>query len=859
MPVFRGVVPDAHREHNPDVLGAIYACVARPVTKRERQENADARASLDKEWGRLRKICTWDESTVREWEQVAQEARKNGRVAHVGRIFDICVEKGSELPKGDPARKFKGRVVFQGNNVRDQNWEVAMFQDLSSCPATMEAGKACDFYGSLAGHVIQQSDAEQAYTQSKLGGDPTWVRLPREQWPESWKGMRDPVCPLRLALYGHPDAGGYWEQHCEAHLTKSVGFVPIPEWRSCFWHPKWRMFLVVYVDDFKLAGPAKYMSECWSAIRSGIKTDDPSPVGKYLGCDHKVSTQKHPSDGHEYRIMEYDMSDFMRSCVDRYVELAGINRSSLRKALTPFLTEPKEASPARDPCLSDDEGDSPGVDEVKGRLQPIAARVLMKVLYGARMARYDLIRAVNGLATEVTKWSLRCDARLHRLMCYINSTLDLKLYGWVGDPIPSLSLHLFVDADLAGDPPSSRSTSGVFFAVFGQRTRWPLTGQSKKQTAVSHSTPEAEIVAYDLGLRTIGLPATSLWSTILGHYGDKVMLHVKEDNEAMIKVLTTGRNPTMRYLSRTHGININWLHEVSNGPFVKLDYTRSEDQAADMFTKPFEVGTKWSALIPLVNMATPTEVWNLVDRHTVHMAVAATLVTTADSLPMRVISRFFCQSHLETEQIRRCLIQVYDPLPDRCMIGFSAHDPLAMRVISFDDFGNDLVAEIDELVKAVESTAGGQDVDLLVFVNDLVDVSGMLELRDTLSSEEGIRFVGEHELDTSVELLIQLLEKETNRMLKVIIECTSDTIIWTDDRVDRLERIGFRVVGIQPPPFEESKRAAMLGEQRSHTLDRVGLHLPAFMIMSPAILSLLETHGVEDVCFESIFTAWYED
>ena len=39
----------------------------------------------------------------------------------------------------------------------------------------LEAGKACDLYGSLDGHDIQQSDAEQAYTQSKLGGDPTWA------------------------------------------------------------------------------------------------------------------------------------------------------------------------------------------------------------------------------------------------------------------------------------------------------------------------------------------------------------------------------------------------------------------------------------------------------------------------------------------------------------------------------------------------------------------------------------------------------------------------------------------------------------------------------------------------------------
>ena len=135
MPVFKGVIPE-HRDHHP-ILGAIEACVARPLSNKERLESAGARASLEKEWGRLRKIDTWNEKGVREWFDVAAEARRSDTKVHVGRIFDICVE----LPLGDPARKCKGRVVFQGNQAKDENWEVAVFQDLSSCPATMEAGK----------------------------------------------------------------------------------------------------------------------------------------------------------------------------------------------------------------------------------------------------------------------------------------------------------------------------------------------------------------------------------------------------------------------------------------------------------------------------------------------------------------------------------------------------------------------------------------------------------------------------------------------------------------------------------------------------------------------------------------------
>ena len=58
---------------------------------------------------------------------------------HMGRLFGICVQKGAELPPGDKRQKYKYRVVFQGNQVVTQNWEVAPFQDLGSSPATMVA------------------------------------------------------------------------------------------------------------------------------------------------------------------------------------------------------------------------------------------------------------------------------------------------------------------------------------------------------------------------------------------------------------------------------------------------------------------------------------------------------------------------------------------------------------------------------------------------------------------------------------------------------------------------------------------------------------------------------------------------
>ena len=167
------------------------------------------KAAPDKEWNNLTSKGAWDYSTVREWEDVSREAMKNKTKVHVGKIFEICVEKGSELPLGDPMRKFKGRTVFQGNNVKDEAADVALFAEPGSSPANMEAGKAVDAYGSMPGNRTSQGDGKQAYTQALMQGILTWIRLPRNRWPKEWIGVyKDPVVLLVLALYGHPDSGG---------------------------------------------------------------------------------------------------------------------------------------------------------------------------------------------------------------------------------------------------------------------------------------------------------------------------------------------------------------------------------------------------------------------------------------------------------------------------------------------------------------------------------------------------------------------------------------------------------------------------------------------------------------------------
>ena len=162
-----------HRQKVATTTFLLPACIARPVGRKELFSSDAAVGALHKEWGRLRDKGTWDESVVKEWSQVAREARETGRTIHLARLFGICVEKGSELAKNDPRRKYKYRVVFQGNNVTTQSWEIAIFQDLGSSPACMEAGKAADCYGSFPDNACEQADAEQAYVQADLHGTET--------------------------------------------------------------------------------------------------------------------------------------------------------------------------------------------------------------------------------------------------------------------------------------------------------------------------------------------------------------------------------------------------------------------------------------------------------------------------------------------------------------------------------------------------------------------------------------------------------------------------------------------------------------------------------------------------------------
>ena len=295
--------------------------VARPVARKEMMENEEARKAMRKEWLGQHAAGVYDFSVVREYDDVVREAKRNGTEVHMARIHGICVEKNYQLPKGNPSRKFKGRGVLLGNQVKNQFWEAAFFQDLGNSPATFEASRWADFYGCLPGQCVKLADAIQAYIQAVLTGPPCWVELPEDAWPDDidFRKYRRPVVRLVKALYGHPDSGTMWEQHCDRKV-RELDFVPVgEEWPSMYFHKKLQLLLVIYVDDLKLAVPEENLTKGWEMLRSKLNIEPETDLGLYLGCIlSKGSSKLH--DGTPVSTMTYDMEGLLKLSVERYLD-----------------------------------------------------------------------------------------------------------------------------------------------------------------------------------------------------------------------------------------------------------------------------------------------------------------------------------------------------------------------------------------------------------------------------------------------------------------------------------------------------------------------------------------------------------
>ena len=137
---------------------------------------------------------------------------------------------------------------------------------------------------------------------------------------------------------------------------------------------------------------------------------------------------------------------------------------------------------------------------------------------------------MNKLARSITKWTKACDKRLCRLISYFHHTCEHKQCCYVGNTAKQCRL---------GRKQSRRVINDLDNVDF-----IPSNVQFSHQEA---------------------------------------LLYVFEDNEAVIKMIIKGRSPTMRHVSRTHRVALDWLFDRINlDSKIQIKYIDTKNQLADI-------------------------------------------------------------------------------------------------------------------------------------------------------------------------------------------------------------------------------------------------------------------------------------
>lgn len=550
------------------------AAVTKSLTRKEWMNDPNALEALKQEAIGLRSNSTWDDSTVEPLSALRARARAKGTHIKVAELLTLVGIKHFEL---EPSHwKWKGRIVYRGDQVRDQDNNVLLFDQTATTPTSLVALNVALWFACLSGNVASCSDAIQAFLQSELDDDDlTYVIIPVELWLDEWHD-RFPagtklVVRLKKSLYGHPRAGRWWQDHLDRRL-RNLGAQELPMYPSNYIVP-WKignevvtLLLNVYVDDLTLCGDQRCHAEFWQQLRQTVKLEPEQYISHQegtliLGRRHSIRIEEHQT------ICEFDMRLYADSIVDTYCELTGFDKSRFRTVPTPHIPE----ASASDEDLSQ-----------TGELSKDASRILMRLLWLSRLTRPDLSFIVARLASRVTTWTRFEDRQLHRCVAYLNTSKEVILKGTVAHE-GDIKLHVYTDADFAGCIHSVKSTSGLWVEISsGSDCAFPVYWQSKRQSSVARSTTEAELIAMANGLYG---EVYNLQSFVQQLIGDVVEVKFFQDNSAVLQVLKAGYSAKLRHCGRVHKVNVASISESLEEDSISADHCTTLQQKANGFTK----------------------------------------------------------------------------------------------------------------------------------------------------------------------------------------------------------------------------------------------------------------------------------
>jgi hypothetical protein len=137
----------------------------------------------------------------------------------------------------------------------------------------------------------------------------------------------------------------------------------------------------------------------------------------------------------------------------------------------------------------------------------------------------------------------------------------------------------YTDSDYARDVDDRKSTSGYVFILSEAAVCW----SSKKQAIVTLSSTEAEYVA------ATSCACHCVWMIgVLEQIGYEncECIDIRCDNSSSIKL---SKNPVMHRRTKHIDVRYHYLRDLSNQGVVKLVFCGTQEQIADIMTKPLKL------------------------------------------------------------------------------------------------------------------------------------------------------------------------------------------------------------------------------------------------------------------------------
>ena len=196
------------------------------------------------------------------------------------------------------------------------------------------------------------------------------------------------------------------------------------------------------------------------------------------------------------------------------------------------------------------------------------------LMYAEKMTRPDILFAVTAASRYNQDPGNAHWAAVKRILSYLAGTINHGLCFGETDSVDHLVAYS--DSDFSGCQDTRRSTSGLLFTFNGGPVSWT----SNLQKPIANSTAEAEYYAAGHASREIDWLRSLLKEIGFEQFDPTPLLCDKKSAMLMVQ------NPVFHNRTKHIDINYHYLRQLYQAKVIELRSVRSEDELADLLTKP---------------------------------------------------------------------------------------------------------------------------------------------------------------------------------------------------------------------------------------------------------------------------------